>query len=143
MQFYKGDLSAQEAWGMLKDVSGAQLVDVRTAAEWHYVGMPDLRPLGKRVLQVQWRLLNDMQINPAFFEQLSQLLSNASYVLEEPLIFLCRTGGRSMEAAKYMTSLGYNNCYNLSDGFEGALDAKGHRGKVSGWKASNLSWRQD
>jgi rhodanese-related sulfurtransferase len=143
MQLYKGDLSAKDAWDMLKTRSGSQLVDVRTTAEWHYVGIPDLRPIDKVALTAQWRLLNDMQINAHFMEQLTQQLLNTSYQNGDILIMMCRTGGRSMEAAQYLTSLGFENCYNLADGFEGPLDSSGHRGLVAGWKAANLSWRQD
>ncbi len=143
MKGYKGDVTSLQAWDMLKNSKGGQLVDVRTNAEWHYVGTPDLRPIHKDVIMLQWRILPDMVINENFINDLSARLHTCNYQEFDPLIFICRTGGRSMEAGQYVSSFGYKNCFNLSDGFEGSLDSRGHRGRISGWKASGLSWRQD
>jgi rhodanese-related sulfurtransferase len=60
---------------------------------------------------------------------------------ERPVLFLCRSGVRSAAAAEAAARAGYAHAYNVTEGFEGPLDADGHRG-VSGWKAAGLPWRQ-
>lgn len=139
VQLYSGDLSSQNAWELLKANPDSVLVDVRTAVEQHYVGVPELRPLGKELISIEWRSFPRMERNSHFFETLRKHVPN----FETPIIFLCRTGGRSQEAAIEMTAMGYKTCYNLESGFDGDLDPKGQRGKISGWKASGLNWRQD
>lgn len=138
-QLYKGDVDPTQAFEMLKADKKAVLVDVRTKAEWKFVGYPDIRSLEKEVLMIEWREFPEMQKNPNFI----QVLSSKILDKDTSIFFLCRTGGRSQEAAIEMTRLGYSNCYNIAYGFEGDLDPKGHRGIVSGWKASKLPWRQD
>ena len=64
-------------------------------------------------------------------------------IKQEDLIFsICRSGHRSQEAAKYINKLGYKNCYNVSDGFEGYKDLGNHRAQVNGWKYNLLPWKQ-
>lgn len=130
---------AATAWDLLKS-DDAVLFDVRTSAEWHYVGVPDLQTLGKKPYFLEWRTLPDLCINHAFYDEIKKV---EKITHDTHLIFLCRTGGRSMEASMHMLSAGYNNCYNIDFGFEGELDIHNHRGNISGWKASGLPWRQD
>jgi rhodanese-related sulfurtransferase len=136
---YSGDISPSEAMKKLKQDPNAQLIDVRTSAEWQYVGAPDLRPLNKRSIKIQWRELPNMDLNEDFVEELEMKVPSRYTVL----LFLCRTGGRSREAAIAMTEHGYKNCYNIDKGFEGDLDPNMHRGNISGWKAEKLPWKQD
>ncbi len=138
-KLYSGDILATEAMDILKKDPSSQLIDVRTEAEWHYVGTPDLRSLDKEVFKIQWRVLPDMNINADFIELLEKNIPSR----DSKLLFLCRTGGRSREAAIAMTARGYKTCYNIDSGFEGDLNQQKHRGSISGWKASNLPWRQD
>ena len=135
---YAGDLSARKAWDLLSENPKAQLVDVRTDAEFAYVGSPDLSSLGKEVLAVQWKIFPDMDINPEFVNQ----VSNSGVDKDAPLLFLCRSGVRSLGAAEAMTAAGFRECYNVAGGFEGDRDAEGHRGTVTGWKVDGLPWRQ-
>ncbi|MBM3516291.1 MAG: rhodanese-like domain-containing protein [Alphaproteobacteria bacterium] len=135
---YKGDLSAPEAWRLLSENPAAQLVDVRTRAEWTFVGVPDLAPLGRKLLLIEWHPFPNTGPNPEFGRQVE---ANAPQ-RDAPLLFLCRTGGRSLAAANAMTTRGYTACYNVAGGFEGDLDGRGHRGLVSGWKAAKLPWTQ-
>ena len=135
---YAGDLSARKAWDLLSENPKAQLVDVRTDAEFSYVGSPDLSSLGKEVLAVQWKIFPDMDINPEFVNQ----VSSSGVDKDAPLLFLCRSGVRSLGAAEAMTAAGFRECYNVAGGFEGDRDAEGHRGTVTGWKADGLPWRQ-
>lgn len=134
---YAGDLSPEETFSLLRDESDAVLVDVRTAAEWAYVGLPDLSPLGRDVLRIEWVRYPDGARNEAFVAELAA----AGVPHQAPVAFLCRSGVRSKGAAAAATAAGYARAYNIVDGFEGQLDAAGHRG-VGGWKSAGLPWRQ-
>ena len=135
---YAGDLAARKAWDLLSENPKAQLVDVRTDAEFAYVGSPDLSSLGKEVLAVQWKIFPDMDINPEFVNQ----VSSSGVDKDAPLLFLCRSGVRSLGAAEAMTEAGFRQSYNVAGGFEGDRDAEGHRRTVTGWKVDGLPWRQ-
>jgi rhodanese-related sulfurtransferase len=63
--------------------------------------------------------------------------------MEAPILFICRSGGRSRAAAAALTAAGYRRCYNVAEGFEGNPDPERHRGKTGGWKAAGLPWVQD
>lgn len=138
MTIYAGDITPSEAWDRLKSEPTAKLVDVRTQAEWVYVGIPDLAPLGKQPLLVSWQVFPAMTRNEAFAEQ----LKSQGVVPGDTVLFLCRSGVRSQAAAELMAGLGYGAAYNVTDGFEGPLDASRHRGASGGWKASGLPWAQ-
>jgi len=135
---YAGEISPADAWRLLAQNPRARLVDVRTQAEWAFVGLPDLSELGRKVVQVSWQLFPDMRPNPDFLGQLAA----AGIESDAPVLLLCRSGARSRAAAEYLTEVGYSECWNVTDGFEGAADPHHHRGTVSGWKASALPWRQ-
>jgi len=137
--FYAGDISVQDAWGRLKADPRAQLIDVRTRAEWNFVGIPDLGELGRRVVTIEWQTFPDGAPNPDFVAQATAATGGDS---EAPLLMMCRSGGRSRAAAMALTAAGFKNSFNIAGGFEGDLDAAGHRGTVNGWKAAGLPWRQ-
>ncbi len=139
---YAGDVTPAEAWEMLNSNPSAQLIDVRTMAEWSYVGLPDLSGLGREAHLVEWQSFPQMAANPNFVAAATQKLRAAGVGAETPLVFLCRSGARSRAAAMAMTQAGYSKSYNISGGFEGDLDQTGHRGTRNGWKASGLPWRQ-
>lgn len=135
---YTGDVTSKEAWEVLSRDPEAVLVDVRTGAEWAYVGLPDLSGLGKSPLLVEWQSFPDMRLNPDFAEEII-----AKGVRREQTVFLiCRSGQRSRHAAMALCAAGYGRCYNVSDGFEGRHDAERHRGTTEGWKAAGLPWTQ-
>lgn len=135
---YSGDISVEEAWRRLGDETSAVLVDVRTAAEWNFVGAPDLSGIGKQIIRVSWQTLPKMEQNPAFVEEVRAQASDSG----ASLLFLCRSGARSQAAAIAMTAAGYSQCFNVAGGFEGDLDGDRHRGVTGGWKASDLPWSQ-
>lgn len=135
---YSGDLSPTDAWNLLKADRGAQLVDVRTPPEWTFVGVPDLGMIGKKTALVPWQSYPGMQVNATFAEDVRRISASP----EAPLLFICRSGARSRAAAEAMTGAGYRRCYNVADGFEGPVDAEGHRGRQAGWKAAGLPWTQ-
>jgi rhodanese-related sulfurtransferase len=127
-----------QVWKALKSDPRAQLVDVRTEAEWTYVGLPDLAPAGKQAVLIQWQVYPAMQVNGNFADQLKQ----AGFTPEQHLYFICRSGQRSLAAAQAAQAAGFPHVYNVAEGFEGPPDATGHRGTVAGWKARDLPWRQ-
>ncbi|MBI1260129.1 MAG: rhodanese-like domain-containing protein [Rhizobiales bacterium] len=137
---YAGDVSVMEAWRVLSESADAVLVDVRTRAEWSFVGLPDLSVIGKQVIVNEWQGFPSMAKNDAFVEELAAQL--ASLPGKSPLLFLCRSGARSRAAAVAMTASGYGPCYNVAGGFEGDLDEMRHRGSLNGWKVAGLPWLQ-
>ncbi|MBU6444066.1 MAG: rhodanese-like domain-containing protein [Alphaproteobacteria bacterium] len=139
---YAGDITCTEAWELLKADTGAQVVDVRTVAEWSYVGLPDLTALGRRVLTVEWHGFGTRTVNPDFVPQVHEALDAVGAGPETAVVFLCRSGVRSRLAATAMTQAGFKRAYNVADGFEGDLDNEYHRGRRNGWKAAGLPWRQ-
>jgi len=139
---YAGDVSAQEAFTALSNNRDAVLIDVRTQAEWSFVGLPDLRPIGKEALLAEWQSFPSTGPNPDFVKLVTDELSKKELDQSAPIYFLCRSGARSQSAAIALTQAGYTQCINISDGFEGPLDGEGHRGTRSGWKAAGLPWIQ-
>ncbi len=139
---YAGDLNVHEAWDLLAKNPKAQLVDVRTVAEWNFVGLPDLVSLARPVHRIEWQAYPSMQPNPNFVPDAIEKLGEAGAEPSTPVVFLCRTGARSRAAAMAMTRAGYRNAFNIASGFEGEIDPAGHRGAINGWKAAGLPWRQ-
>ncbi len=135
---YAGDVTSREAWEVLSRDPEAVLVDVRTDAEWAYVGLPDLSKIEKTPLLVPWQSFPDMQINSNFAAEIV-----AKGVRPDQAVFLiCRSGQRSRHAAMALSAAGYGQCFNVSDGFEGGHDVERHRGTTEGWKAAGLPWTQ-
>ncbi len=127
-----------KVWEALQADPKAQLVDVRTDAEWNFVGLPDLAQVGKQAVLIPWQVYPTMQLNAGFVDQLKQ----AGFTPDHHIYFLCRSGQRSAAAAQAAQDAGFPNAYNVADGFEGAVDQLGHRGVAAGWKADGLPWRQ-
>lgn len=136
------DVPVEEVWARLEKDAGSVLIDVRTRAEWAFVGLPDLEKIGKRVLTVEWQTSPESRIDAAFPERLQTVLDAAGADKDSELFFICRSGGRSRMAAEAMANAGYRRCRNVADGFEGPLDTNRHRGRVAGWKAAGLAWVQ-
>ena len=135
---YEGDLTAAEGWKFLEEDADALLIDVRTIAEWIYVGLPDLSQLDRTVVCVQWNQWPNMEVNPEFVPHLEA----EGVARDRSLLLICRSGIRSRDAAVALTSAGFGPCYNISDGFEGDLDGAKHRGASNGWRVSGLPWVQ-
>jgi len=139
-----GEVLPQDAWETLRTTDTAFLVDVRSAAEWAFVGGPDLETLGKQTFQVEWARFPGMTPNPSFTDEVLDALEGAA---PSHVFFLCRSGARSMSAARAMAQVFAQRgeqvaCVNVREGFEGDLNAQGHRGGTTGWKAQGLPWRQ-
>lgn len=135
---YAGDVTPKQAWDVLSTDAKAQLVDVRTQPEWAFAGVPDLAGIGKQVHCVSWKFYPSMELNNDFLAQLRSRVPDTS----APLFFLCKTGGRSLDAAIAATKAGYTACYNIEGGFEGESNEHRQRGQISGWKAAKLPWEQ-
>jgi rhodanese-related sulfurtransferase len=129
---YEGALTPAEAYEILQIAPGARLVDVRTHAEWNWVGtIPG-------ATQIEWLYYPDNHLNPHFIDELKQAVNPESIVM-----FICRSGARSHAAAIAATKAGFRDSYNVLEGFEGDKDADGHRNKKAGWRAAGLPWVQD
>ncbi len=135
---YAGDVMVDEAWCLLNDDPDAVLVDVRTQAEWMFVGIPDLAAAGKEPVLAQWQVFPAMRENPNFADELAA----KGVTSDKAVLFICRTVNRSPQAARAMTARGCSQCYVVSGGFEGPPDGDKHRGTRDGWKAAGLPWVQ-
>ncbi|WP_027468953.1 rhodanese-like domain-containing protein [Deefgea rivuli] len=127
---YSGEVTPSEAWALLQAMPNAKLVDVRTQAEWQWVGVVPGAQL------IEWKSYPSMASNPNFLAQLK-----AAVDPESVLLFLCRSGARSHAAAALAAQHGYSTL-NILEGFEGDVDAAGHRGTSNGWQAAGLPWTQ-
>lgn len=137
------EVGPREAWEILSQDTASMLVDVRTRPEWGFVGGPDLSELGRDVVRREWMSWPDMVPDPGFVRALMDELEG----LPSRLLFICRSGARSMQAATAVArTLDEEGraipCINVAEGFEGDLDAQKHRGGLNGWKARGLAWRQ-
>jgi rhodanese-related sulfurtransferase len=139
---YAGDVSASEAWEVLARDRAATLIDVRTKAEWAYVGLPAIESLGKSLVMLEWHSFPSTGVDPEFTGKLASILEERGVRRDAPLFFICRSGSRSRSAAVAMSKEGYSKAYNVAGGFEGPLDKNGHRGTTAGWKAEGLPWVQ-
>lgn len=128
---YAGALTPQEAYEIWREIPGAKLVDVRTSAEFEWVG----RIPG--AVEIEWITYPTGSLNPDFIKQLEQHVPR-----ESPLVFICRSGVRSHHAAVLATQQGYAECYNVLEGFEGDKDSSGHRNTAAGWRHAGLPWKQ-
>ncbi|MBI3529565.1 MAG: rhodanese-like domain-containing protein [Betaproteobacteria bacterium] len=128
---YAGALLPLEAYELIQNVPDAKLVDVRTRAEWDFVGrVPGSVP-------IEWQSYPSSQPNPDFLRELEARTEKDALVM-----FLCRSGARSHAAASAASQIGYANSYNILQGFEGDKDAHGHRATVGGWQVAGLPWVQ-
>lgn len=131
------EITPSHAWEILSKTPSAKLIDVRTEPEWTYVGVPVLDVLGKSIIRNAWQLFPEMNANNDFVQSL-----RAAAQAEDAVIFICRSGGRSLLAANLARTEGFHASYSVVGGFEGPADADGHRGTVAGWKHEGLPWRQ-
>lgn len=134
-------VSPQRAWELLQANPRTVFVDVRSNMEYLFVG----HPVG--AVHVPWIDEPDWQVNPHFVTQIRQLMlggicgedgeSNCA-----PVVLICRSGKRSLEAGKLLVKNGFTAVYNVTEGFEGDLDAEHHRSSVGGWRFRGLPWEQ-
>ncbi|MBC8006924.1 MAG: rhodanese-like domain-containing protein [Prolixibacteraceae bacterium] len=128
---YAGALLPTEAYELMENAPGAKLIDVRTKAEWDFVG----RVPGS--ILIEWQTYPNSQPNLTFLDDLKAQTEKDVIVM-----FLCRSGARSHSAAVAANQMGYARSYNVLQGFEGDKDAQGHRASVGGWQFAGLPWAQ-
>jgi len=128
---YEGALTPREAYEVATQTPGAKLVDVRTRAELDWVG----RIPG--AVEIELLTYPGSRPNPEFLKQLESSVEKSA-----PVMFICRSGARSHNAATLAMQAGYGDAYNVLEGFEGDKDAAGHRNTKGGWRASGLPWTQ-
>ena len=129
---YAGALTPTEADHFRHVVEDAVLVDVRTKAELDYVGrIPD-------AIEVEWLDWPDMKVNEDFVDHLKKTGVSEN----QPVMFICRSGVRSHNAALAAQAKGFHRVFNVIEGFEGDPDDKGQRNKVNGWRFHGLPWHQ-
>ncbi|MGB0901509.1 rhodanese-like domain-containing protein [Halocynthiibacter sp.] len=138
------EVSPQEAWDILEREPTTRLIDVRTRAEWGFVGVPDIGELNQETIFVEWASYPHMSANPQFGAEVLKALNGD---IPDKLLFLCRSGVRSLHAAHAVADVLSGcgrpvQCINIAEGFEGDLDRKGQRGQLNGWKLRGLAWRQ-
>lgn len=126
------NLTPQESWELLQQNTSAVLVDVRTQMEHAYVG----HPIG--AVHIPWKEAPSWEINPNFVADVKKLAPSC----DAPILLLCRSGQRSLSAARTLEDAGYKHLVNIIDGFEGALDPHKHRGLLGGWRFCGLPWEQ-
>jgi rhodanese-related sulfurtransferase len=126
------NLTPQQAWELLQQNASAVLVDVRTQMEHAYVG----HPIG--AVHIPWKEAPSWEINPNFVADVKNLVLNN----DAPILLLCRSGQRSLSAAKALEDAGCTRPINIIDGFEGPLDPQNHRGNIGGWRYCGLPWQQ-
>ena len=129
---YFGAVTPSEAKVLISAVPNVKLIDVRTRAEWDYVG----RVPGSFL--IEWNTYPDGTRNPRFLDELRQVCADTSV----PVLFLCRSGHRSDGAARAARAAGYAMAFNVLEGFEGDRDLEGHRGTIGGWRKAGLPWIQ-
>ena len=126
------NLNPQQTWNLWQENSNAILVDVRTKMEHVFVGHPP------GAIHIAWKEAPDWQLNADFVAAVEkQQLDKTA-----PILLLCRSGQRSLEAAMALQVAGFTHLVNIVDGFEGPLDQQQHRGQIAGWRHDGLPWRQ-
>jgi rhodanese-related sulfurtransferase len=126
------NLKPRQAWDLLQQNTDAVLVDVRTKLEHAFVG----HPLG--AIHIAWKEAPDWYVNSTFVAEVERLVPDKN----APVLLLCRSGQRSLDAAKALEEAGFKRPINIIDGFEGPLDQHNHRGNLGGWRFNGLPWEQ-
>lgn len=126
------NLTPQQSWELLQTNLNAVLIDVRTTIEYGFIGHPP------NAVHVPWKDAPDWQLNVQFVEQVKQAVGDKAH----PVLLLCRSGTRSLDAADALQKAGFEHLINILDGFEGALDEDKHRGNLGGWRFMRLPWEQ-
>lgn len=134
---YAGDVAPEHAYAAMEADENVVLVDVRTMAEWQFVGVPLTPAHSADASLIEWTKYPTGESNVAFLASLKDAVPDT----ETAVLFLCRSGARSASAARAATLAGYVSAYNVASGFEGDLD-QNHQRRTNGWKHAGLPWRQ-
>ena len=132
------NITSIECFNKLSEISNSYLIDIRTKPEWEFIGVPDLSSLNKKTIFISWHMYPEMKINSLFENQITKL----NIKKNDNLFLICRSGNRSSDAAEFLSSRGFSNCFNVEDGFEGEVGPHHHRSTINGWKYCKLPWKQ-
>jgi rhodanese-related sulfurtransferase len=111
----------------------ALFIDCRSDSEFFFVG----HAVGS--MHVAWLDGPEWDFNPHFVGEVRKLAGMAH---SRPVVLICRSGKRSVEAGKALEDAGFADVYNVLHGFEGDLDEKHQRGNLNGWRHDGLPWEQ-
>ncbi len=124
-----------EAWNLVREHPNALFIDTRSLMEHLFVG----HPVG--CIHIPWIDEPDWTVNPDFVVEVRRaILGGVGGSV--PVVLICRSGMRSLEAGQCLVKAGFRNVYNVADGFEGELDEHHHRSAVGGWRFHGLPWEQ-
>lgn len=133
-------LSPQAAFEMLQNDPKALLIDIRSTMEFLFVGHP------KGAIHVPWIDEPTWEVNPNFVTEIRKLVLGGAVCTQEgdctPIILICRSGKRSLEAGKALIQAGFKAVFHVDEGFEGELDSEHHRSSINGWRFRGLPWEQ-
>lgn len=138
-------ITPKDAWQLLQDNPKAVLIDVRSEMEFLFVGHP------KGAIHISWIDSPDWVKNPNFIREVRKVVlggviddhEDSSHPVDSvPILLICRSGARSLEAGKALVESGFKHIYNVLEGFEGSLDNEHHRSSVEGWRFHGLPWEQ-
>ena len=133
-------VNPKQAWQLLKDDPRAVLVDIRSTMEFLFVGHPS------GALHVAWIDEPEWTVNPHFVTDVRKVMLGGATAHGDiggaPVILICRSGKRSIDAGTALLQAGFSSVYNVDEGFEGELDDHRHRGSVGGWRFHGLPWEQ-
>ncbi len=133
-------LSPQDAWQLMQDEPRTILIDVRSDMEFLFVG----HPVG--AIHIPWIDYPDWKLNENFATEVRKLMlggvCHESENSSAPVLLICRSGKRSLEAGNLLIKEGFNDVHNIAEGFEGELDEEHHRGSLGGWRSHGLPWAQ-
>ena len=132
------NITSIECFNKLSEISNSYLIDIRTKPEWEFIGVPDLSSLNKKTIFISWHMYPEMKINSLFENQITE----SNIKKNDNLFLICRSGNRSSNAAEFLTSRDFTNCFNVKDGFEGEIGPNHQRSTINGWKYCKLPWKQ-
>ncbi len=133
-------LDPKAAWDLIQKDPRALLIDVRSSMEYLFVGHP------KGAVHIPWIDEPDWEVNPNFVRNIRELTLGGVIDAAEggsvPILLICRSGKRSLEAGRLLLESGFADVSNIEEGFEGELDETHHRSSTGGWRFCGLAWEQ-
>ena len=140
MTYEMKSFSPTQAWEFSENNQRAVMIDVRSSMEYLFVGHP------QGSVHVPWIDAPEWTVNPNFVTEVRKVMLGGIgigvHAGDAPVILICRSGKRSLEAGKLLIGSGFKEVYNVEEGFEGELDASHHRSKTGGWRFHGLPWEQ-
>lgn len=134
------NITPVQAWEMLQNNPRSLLIDIRSNMEFLFVGHP------KGAIHVSWIDEPEWSVNPHFAVEVRRVLLGSANGVDDndrvPILLICRSGKRSLDAGRFLLQQGFKGVYNIEGGFEGELDNNHHRSTVNGWRFHGLPWEQ-